>query len=81
MGNQEEVKKENNSLEGALKDVNENKYQDLSKENLGTEPEEQTGDPNSKYKMEGFDDKRPASDEIEKGWTVDSDTSRSPEDL
>jgi hypothetical protein len=53
----------------------------LSKENLGIEPEEQTaGNPNSKYKMEGYDDKRPQDDSIEKGWTVDSNTSRGPED-
>jgi hypothetical protein len=77
-----EKKKENDSLEGALKNVDANEHQDLAQENLGIEPEEQTeGDPNSPYRLKGFDDKRPASKEIKKGWTVDSDTSRAPEDL
>lgn len=71
----------NNSLEDAINDVQKNEHQDLAQENLGNEPEEQTGDPNSKYKMEGFDDKRPSSKKIKKGWTVDADTSRGPEDL
>jgi hypothetical protein len=58
------------------------KNQDLSKENLGNEPEEKAkGDPNSPYKLnETLDDKRPEDDSIKKGWSVDSNTSRNPED-
>lgn len=69
------------SLRDSQKDVNENKHQDLSQENIGIEPEEQeAGDPDSPYKLKGLDDKRPESDNIDKGWTVDSNTSRGPED-
>ena len=73
---------EKNTIEEAVKNVQENNHQDLSKENLGNEPEEdQAPDPNSKYKMRGYDDKRPESDEIEKGWTADSNTGRNPDDV
>ena len=69
-------------LVSAVKDVKENKHQDLSKENLGNEPEEQpAGDKQNPYRLEGYDDKRPESKEIEKGWTIDSNTSRGPQDL
>ena len=68
-------------LKDALHDVNEQKHQDLGQENIGLEPEEKTeGDPDSPYKLKGLDDKRPESGDIEKGWTVDSNTSRSPDD-
>lgn len=73
--------KEKNDLNDALKDVNDNKHQDLSQENIGTEPEEQqSADAGSPYKLKGLEDKRPQSDNIEKGWTVDSNTSTSPDD-
>jgi len=76
------MKNKGNELSDAIKNVDENDHQDLSKENLGNEPEEnKTGNPDSKYKLEGYDDKRPESKEIKKGWTVDSNTSRGPEDL
>lgn len=69
------------ALGKAVKDVEENKHQDLSKENIGIEPEEQQeGDPNSPYKLKGLEDKRPESADIEKGWTIDSNTSRNPDD-
>jgi hypothetical protein len=70
------------ALGKALKDVKENKHQDLAKENIGIEPEEQqAGNPDSPYKLKGLDDKRPESADIEKGWTVDSNTSRNPDDI
>lgn len=73
--------KKTTTLKDALKDVNENEHQDLSKENIGNEPEEQAdSDQHSKYKMEGYDDKRPEDPSIKKGWTVDSNTSRGPQD-
>jgi hypothetical protein len=60
----------------------ENDHQDLSKENIGNEPEAQTeGDPESPYRLKGLDDKRPEDEDIEKGWTVHSNTSRGPQDL
>ena len=72
---------ENTELNDALNDVNENKHQDLSTENIGTEPEEQqSGDPDSPYKLKGLEDKRPESDTIKKGWTADSNTSRNPKE-
>ncbi|RZK38141.1 MAG: hypothetical protein EOO90_23260 [Pedobacter sp.] len=74
-------KNKSNEISDAIKDVKENDHQDLSKENLGIEPEEDKGDAKSKYKLDGFDDKRPENKEIKKGWTVDSNTSRGPEDL
>lgn len=68
-------------LKDALNDVNENKHQDLSQENIGNEPEEQqSGDPDSPFKLKGLEDKRPESENIEKGWTVDSNTSRNPDE-
>jgi hypothetical protein len=78
----QDVSKEKETIDEAVQNVNENKHQDLSKENLGIEPEEQPeGDPNNPYRLEGFDDKRPESDEIEKGWTVDSNTGRGVDDI
>lgn len=82
MENHPEKSQPAESIQDAIRDVKENKHQDLAKENLGTEPEEQPeGDPDSPYRMEGFDDKRPQDNSIEKGWTVDSNTSRDPEDI
>jgi hypothetical protein len=79
MENNSNNQNENNDLNDALKDVNMNTHQDLSQENIGTEPEEQvSGDPDSPYKLKGLDDKRPESGNIKKGWTVDSDTSTGP---
>ncbi|MET1055470.1 MAG: hypothetical protein ABWY16_09190 [Pedobacter sp.] len=81
MENSQNSGDKNEDLQDALKDVNENKHQDLSQENIGNEPEEQTsGDPESPYKLKGLEDKRPESDNIEKGWTVDSDTSTNADD-
>lgn len=54
-----------------------NEHQDLSREHLGYEPEEQTeGDPDSPYRLKSLEDKRPEDSNIKKGWTVDSNTSR-----
>jgi hypothetical protein len=80
MNDQEPKKKE--ELEKALRDVDANKHQDLSKENLGNEPEETgKGDPDSPYKLKNtLDDKRPEDNTIKKGWTVDFNTSRDPQD-
>ena len=70
------------TIDDAIEAVNKNEGQDLAQENLGNEPEEQPNtNADSKYKLEGYEDKRPESKEIKKGWTVDSNTSRSPEDL
>jgi len=57
--------------------------QDLSRENLGNEPEEmQNGRSDSPYKLKKtLDDKRPEDTSIKKGWSVDSNTSRGPADL
>ena len=68
--------------EFAKADVKANEHQDLSKENLGNEPEEKNdGDTESPYKLKNtLDDKRPEDDSIKKGWTVDSNTSRDPKD-
>lgn len=69
------------ALGKALKNVKENRHQDLAKENIGIEPEEQQeGQPGSPYKLKGLEDKRPESADIEKGWTIDSNTSRNPDD-
>ncbi|WP_367868541.1 hypothetical protein [Pedobacter sp. WC2423] len=58
-----------------------NEHQDLSKEHLGNEPEEQTeGDPDSPYRLKGLEDKRPEDSNIKKGWAVDSNTSRRPQE-
>ena len=63
-------------------EIGKSSKQDLSRENIGHEPEEQQkGNSDSPYKLKGLDDKRPESDEIEKGWTVDSNTSRGPAEL
>ena len=80
MKNQEQKGKEN--IEDAIKDVHANEHQDLGKENIGNEPEEQgEGDPDSPYKLKHtLDDKRPEDSSIKKGWTVDSNTSRGFED-
>jgi hypothetical protein len=79
MENQEEKSKE---LNNALKSIHENEHQDLGKENLGNEPEErEKGQPDSPHKLKKtLDDKRPEDSSIKKGWTVDSNTSRNPED-
>jgi hypothetical protein len=70
------------TITDAVTDVQENDHQNLAKENLGNEPEEQpAGNPDNPYRMEGMDDKRPENSSIEKGWTVDSNTSRGPQDL
>jgi hypothetical protein len=60
-----------------------NDHNDLARENLGNEPEEtQQGDPDSPYKLKRtLDDKRPEDSGIRKGWNVDSNTSRGPQDL
>jgi len=70
------------NLSNALKDIHENKHQNLGKENLGNEPEEKAGgDPESPYKFKKtLDDKRPEDNSIKKGWTVDSNTSRNADD-
>lgn len=56
--------------------------QDLAAENIGFEPEEtENGDPDSPYKLKHtLDDKRPEDSSIKKGWAVDSNTSRGPQD-
>jgi hypothetical protein len=60
MENQQQKNKQTENIDDAIQDVNENKHQNLAKENLGIEPEERpSGDPNNPYRMEGFDDKRP----------------------
>jgi hypothetical protein len=69
-----ENQRKENHIEDAIKDVEKNEHQDLSKENLGNEPEEQSKQPDSPYKLKGYEDKRPESKEIKKGWTVDSNT-------
>jgi hypothetical protein len=57
------------------------KHQDLAKENLGNEPEEQPeGNPDSPHRLTSLEDKRPDDDSIKKGWSIDSDTSRGPQD-
>lgn len=73
--------KKKDTIENALKDVGQNDHQDLAKEKLGNEPEEKNkGDNDSPYKLKKtLDDKRPEDSSIEKGWTVDSNTSRGPE--
>lgn len=83
MANEQEKPKEHqDDVEKAIRDVHQNDHQDLSKENLGNEPEEQTeGDPESPYRLKGLDDKRPEDEHIKKGWTVDSNTSRGPQEL
>lgn len=73
--------KKKDSIDEAVEAVNENEHQDLSKENLGNEPEEQTEGQNNKYKLEGYEDKIPEDLTIKKGWTVDSKTSRGPQDI
>lgn len=74
--------KEKDTIKDAMADLAKNEHQDLEKENLGIEPEEQEdGDPSSPFKLKGFDDKRPEDKDIRKGWTVDSNTSRGAEDL
>jgi len=77
------TQKDQKDLNEAKKDVKEPKLQNLGKENIGLEQEEkQKGDPNSPYKLKHtLDDKRPEDSSIEKGWTVDSNTSRGSEDL
>jgi hypothetical protein len=76
------MKKKQNTIEEAVDAVEKNEHQDLSQENIGNEPEEQQeGDPNSEYKLKGYEDKRPENPAIKKGWTVDSNTSRNREDL
>ncbi|RYE58870.1 MAG: hypothetical protein EOP48_02500 [Sphingobacteriales bacterium] len=64
-------------------DDKQEQHNDLARENLGNEPEEmQEGNPESPYKLKHtLDDKRPEDGSIEKGWDVDSNTSRGPEDL
>jgi hypothetical protein len=70
------------SIHHAIASVNKNDHQDLAKENLGIEAEEQPpGNPENPKRMKGFDDKRPEDSTIQKGWTVDSNTSRGPQDL
>jgi hypothetical protein len=70
------------TIQNAVAAVEENDHQDLAKENLGNEATEQPpGDPDNPYRMEGMDDKRPEDASIKKGWTVDSNTSRGPQDL
>ncbi|SOD14064.1 hypothetical protein [Pedobacter xixiisoli] len=76
-----ENEKKKGSINEAIKAVDENKHQDLIKENLGNEPEEQTEGQDNKYKLEGYEDKRPEDPSIKKGWTVDSNTSRGPQDI
>lgn len=79
---QDKSKEQQDDVEKAIRSVAENDHQDLAKENIGNEPEEQTeGDPESPYRLKGLDDKRPEDSDIKKGWTVDSNTSRGPEDL
>jgi hypothetical protein len=70
------------TIQDAVDAVEKNEHQDLSQENFGNEPEEQADtNTDSEHKLEGYEDKRPESSNIKKGWTVDSNTSRSPEDL
>ena len=76
-----ENEKKKDSINEAIKAVDENKHQDLGKENLGNEPEEQNEGQDNKYKLEGYEDKRPENPSIKKGWTVDSNTSRGPQDI
>ena len=78
-----ETQKDQQDLNEAKKDIQEPKRQNLGRENIGLEHEEkQEGDPDSPYKLKHtLDDKRPEDSSIEKGWTVDSNTSRGPEDL
>jgi len=80
MNKQEQKGKRN--LDHALADVQKNEHQDLDKEHLGNEPEEKKkGDPDSPHKLKKtLDDKRPEDSSIEKGWTVDSNTSRNADD-
>lgn len=60
-----------------------NGHQNLARENIGFEKEEtEMGNPDSPYKLKhSLDDKRPQDSTIKKGWAVDSDTSRGPQDL
>lgn len=60
-----------------------NERQNLEKENIGYESEEMGhGDPDSPYKLKHtLDDKRPENSDIKKGWNVDSNASRNPQDL
>ena len=82
MENKQNTANQKETIEDAKNDVHKNEHQDLGKEDLGIEPKYQpAGDPNNPHRLTGFDDKRPESDDIEKGWTVDSNTSRNPEDL
>lgn len=62
--------------------IEQNKHQNLAAENVGFEPEEtERGNLDSPYKLKHtLDDKRPEDSGIEKGWTVDSNTSRGPQD-
>jgi hypothetical protein len=70
------------TIQHAMAAVENNDHQDLAKENLGNEAEEQPpGDPDNPYRLKGMDDKRPEDSSIKKGWTVDSNTSRNPQDL
>ncbi|WP_432712353.1 hypothetical protein [Pedobacter sp.] len=51
-------------------------------EKIGNEEEEKKQNADkSDLKLKGLDDKRPADEDLPKGWTPDSDTSRGPEDL
>ena len=82
MANNKNNKDGKEDINDAVQNLKENEHQDLAQENLGIEPEEQPkGDPNNPYRLEGFDDKRPEDKNIEKGWTVDSNTSRGRKEL
>jgi len=77
------TQKDKQDLNEAKMDLQDQKREKLENENIGLEDQEkQEGDPQSPYKLKHtLDDKRPEDSGIEKGWTVDSNTSRGPEDL
>ena len=82
MESKQNTSNQKETINDAVKDVHQNQHQDLGKEDMGIEPQYQpAGDPDNPHRLRGFDDKRPESGEIKKGWTVDSNTSRNPEDL
>jgi hypothetical protein len=79
--NTEENNSNKDTLDKALRGIKENDHQDLSKEQLGNEDEFKTEESDNPYKLKGLEDKRPEDPNIEKGWTIDSNTSRGPDEL
>jgi hypothetical protein len=81
MMNENEKSRDKNDVKQHQQQDSADKHQDLAKENLGNEPEEQPeGNADSPNRLTSLEDKRPDDDSIKKGWSIDSDTSRGPQD-